>query len=78
MVFQILSTKACNSPKLRRRKALNFSQVSGTLVSPAFLALYCCQQNKACSQRKVAAKGTRFGPLTPAVAKWSSHCWMKL
>ena len=78
MVFQILSSKARDSPRLRRRKALNSSQVSGTLVSPAFLALCCCQRNKARFRRKMAAKGTRFGLLALAVAKWSSHCWMKL
>lgn len=47
---------------------------AGTGSLSSNLLLCCCQLKLARSRRKDAAKGIRFGPLAPAVAKWSSHC----
>ena len=76
IVFPRVLTKTSDSLKLWRRKALNLSQLIGTLVWS--LRWYCCQRNRAVSFKKIAANRTRFRPVAPAVAKWSLHCWKKL
>ena len=78
MVLQIMSTKASGLPRLWQRKALKPFQLIGTLVWASISHEYCCQRNKAVFFRKIAANGTRFGPMAPVVAKWSLHCWKKL
>ena len=73
IVLQIILTKTLNSPRLCRKKALNTSQLLGTLVWSSILCWCCCHWNRAVFFKKVAANGTWFRPVALAVAKWSLH-----
>ena len=69
MVLQMVLTKASDSPRLWQRKALNPFQLIEVLVWSSTLRWCCCQQNKAVFFKKVAANGTWFELVAPAVAK---------
>ena len=66
-----MSIKASDSPRLWQKKALNLSQLIGTLVWSFTLRWCCCQHNRAESFKKIAANRTWFWLLAPPVAKWS-------
>ena len=78
IVFQMMSTKALDSPRFWQKKALNPSQPIGILVWSFILCWYCCHWNQAVFFKKVAANKTRFGPVASVVAKWSLHFSKKL
>ena len=73
--LRMLLAKARSSPRFVRRKSLNSPHVIGSSASER---RFCwCHRWTIAPRRNEAAKGTRFGPLAPAVLKWSSHCWQK-
>ena len=77
ILVQMLVTNAIDSPRLCRKKALNSSQVKGAVLSLSTWVLCYCQRKLILSRRNKAAKDTHWGPVAPAVPKWSLHCRQK-
>ena len=64
-----MSTKACELPRLWRKKALNLLHMTGIAVLVLYLRLYFCQQKLIRFQKKDMAKIIWVGSVALVVAK---------